>query len=310
LKSNTRPIERAPTVSFEKLLEKVARGNRTDATLSSLASRLLRLDALLEPGDRERVRQQCGLLPTELARPLGESIDPDLQIAAARREHKVRAKDVPSDKQIQATATRLKEAAVQPFHDPDFRKLLVELQTRSELTVDHISADSIVKGTGYDVEKARGYIKNFEQFLDENRNRLLALQILYHRPRAKRHLTYNLIRELAQAMEGSAYHLAPAEVWKCYARLRADKVKTSDPGEALTNLISLVRFATGQPFTTEQRNFLAHIADEIGANAALEAGDLDHGTMKSRGGLPRAFALFGKDRLPSLLEELNTALAA
>ena len=74
----------------------------------------------------------------------------------------------------------------------------------------------------------------------------LGLQILYHRPRSKRHLTYNLIRELAQAMESSAYHLAPAEVWKCYARLRADKVKTPEPGDALTNLISLVRFATGQ----------------------------------------------------------------
>lgn len=68
--------------------------------------------------------------------------------------------------------------------------------------------------------------------------------------------------------------------------------------------------AAGKPFTTEQRNFLAHNADEIGANAALETGDLDHGTLKSRGGQPRALALFGKDRLPTLLEELNTALAA
>jgi type I restriction enzyme, R subunit len=245
-KSNTRPIERAPTISFEKLLEKVARGNRTDATLSSLASRLLRLDALLEPSDRERVRAACGLPPSELARPLGESIDPDLQVAEARREHKLRGKNEPTEEQIKTTATKLKEAAVKPFHNPDFRKLLVELQTRSEMTVDHLSVDSIIKGTGYDVEKARGYIKNFEQFLAENRDRLLALQILYHRPRAKRHLTYNLIRELAQAMEGSAYHLAPTEVWKCYARLRADRVKTPDPGEALTNLISLVRFATGQ----------------------------------------------------------------
>lgn len=139
-------------------------------------------------------------------------------------------------------------------------------------------------------------------------------------------------------MEGSAYHLAPAEVWKCYARLRADRVKTMEPGEALTNLISLVRFATGQqdelapfpelarqrfsdwltqqetaagkPFTIEQRNFLEHIAEEIGANAALETDDLDHGTLKSRGGLPRALALFGRERLPALLEELNSALAA
>jgi type I restriction enzyme R subunit len=128
------------------------------------------------------------------------------------------------------------------------------------------------------------------------------------------------------------------EVWKCYARLHANHVKSLDPGEALTNLISLVRFATCQqadlapfpeqprqrfqswlqqqeaaaakPFTDEQRAFLMLIAEEIGANAALETDDLDHGTLKSRGGLPRALALFGRERLPALLEELNTALAA
>jgi type I restriction enzyme R subunit len=146
------------------------------------------------------------------------------------------------------------------------------------------------------------------------------------------------IRELARAMEGSSYHLAPAEVWKCYARLRSDRVKTPEPGDALTNLISLVRFATGQqdelapfpdlarqrfsnwltqqeaptgkPFSPDQRAFLHVIAEEIGTNAALEATDLDHGTLKSRGGQPRALALFGKDRLLTLLEELNTAISA
>ncbi len=44
--------------------------------------------------------------------------------------------------------------------------------------------------------------------------------------------------------------------------------------------------------------------------ALCETDDLEHGTLKSRGGLPRALALFGKDRLPALLEELNTAPAA
>ena len=68
--------------------------------------------------------------------------------------------------------------------------------------------------------------------------------------------------------------------------------------------------AASKPFTNEQHTFLAHIADEIGAKAALETDDLDHGTLKSRGGLPRALALFGKDRLHTLLEELYTSLAA
>ncbi len=337
-KSASHPLERLPNVSFEKLLEKVARGNRTDKTLSSLASRLIRLDAALEPADRDRVSAKCGKTPAELGRPLGESVDTDLQIAEARRANGLHDDKEPTGEQTEAAATAMKEAAVKPFHDPDLRKLLVELQTRAEITVDHLSPDTILDGTGYDVEKARGYIQNFEQFLAENRDRLLALQILYNRPHAKRHLTYDLIRELAQAMEGSAYHLAPAEVWKCYARLRADRVKTPEPGEALTNLISLVRFATGQqgelapfpelarqkfqtwltqqetaagkPFAPEQRAFLALIAEEIGANAALETKDLDHGTLKSRGGLPRALALFGRDRLSMLLDELNEAIAA
>jgi len=139
-------------------------------------------------------------------------------------------------------------------------------------------------------------------------------------------------------MEGNHYHLAPAEVWKCYARPHGNRVKTLETGNALTNLISLVRFATGQqaelapfpelarqrfqdwltqqettagkPFTTKQRNFLAHIAEEIGANATLETDDLDHGTLKSGGGLPRVLALFGREHLPTLLEDLNSALAA
>jgi type I restriction enzyme R subunit len=299
---------------------------------------LIRLDAALEPADRDRVSARCGKTPAELGRPLGESVDTDLQIAEARRANGLRDDKEPTAEQTETAATSMKETAVKPFHDPELRKLLVELQTRAEITVDHLSPDTILDGTGYDVEKARGYIQNFEQFLAENRDRLLALQILYNRPHAKRHLTYDLIRELAQAMEGSAYHLAPAEVWKCYARLRADRVKTPEPGEALTNLISLVRFATGQqgelapfpelarqkfqiwltqqetaagkPFAPEQRAFLALIAEEIGANAAIETNDLDHGTLKSRGGLPRALALFGRDRLTVLLDQLNEALAA
>jgi hypothetical protein len=73
--------------------------------------------------------------------------------------------------------------------------------------------------------------------------------------------------------------------------------------------IEAVPTAVSSKSPLEQRNFLTHIADEIGANAALETDDLDHGTLKSRDGLPRALALFGRERLPGLLEELNTALA-
>jgi hypothetical protein len=55
----------------------------------------------------------------------------------------------------------------------------------------------------------------------------------------------------------------------------------------------------------------AHLNLHGGPGVALcEADDPDHGTLKSRGGLPRVLALFGKDRLPTLLEEPNIAPAA
>ena len=339
LKSSSSPMEREPALSFEKLMEKVARGNRTDRTLLSLASRIVRLDAILVPADREDVRARCGKEPGELARALAHSVDPDRQAAETRRACGLGEDVEPTEAQVAATATAMKEEAGRPFSDPELRQLLAKLRSQAEITIDHLSADRVIEdGTGYDVEKARGYIRNFERFLAENRDRLLALQILYNRPQARRHLTYDLIRELAQTMEASDYHLAPLEVWKCYARLKSDRVSTMNPGEALTNLISLVRFAAGQQdelqaypelaharfeewlarqeqthaqaFTAEQRAFLTYIADEIGTNAALTPADLDHGTLKSHGGLPRALALFGPERLPQLLEDLNNTLAA
>ena len=48
-------LDRHPTVPFDKLLDLVAMGNREPETLSSLASRLARLDRRLSPQDR-----QCG----------------------------------------------------------------------------------------------------------------------------------------------------------------------------------------------------------------------------------------------------------
>jgi type I restriction enzyme R subunit len=50
-KTDSQPLERNPTVPFDKLLERVALGVRDEDTLTSLAGRLARLDRQLEPRD-------------------------------------------------------------------------------------------------------------------------------------------------------------------------------------------------------------------------------------------------------------------
>jgi type I restriction enzyme R subunit len=58
--SDTRPLERKRTVSFEKLLEAVSFGNHEPDVLSSLASRLARLDQELTEDDRTQISEAAG----------------------------------------------------------------------------------------------------------------------------------------------------------------------------------------------------------------------------------------------------------
>lgn len=55
LMDSSRPLERKPTVSFPKLVEMIAYGQQDEATVSSLAARLARLERRLTAGSRSGV---------------------------------------------------------------------------------------------------------------------------------------------------------------------------------------------------------------------------------------------------------------
>lgn len=104
----------------------------------------------------------------------------------------------------------------------------------------------------------------------------------------------------------------------------------------LTDIVSLVRFATGQEselvpfdaqvnerfanwlvqqkqrvreFTPEQFSWLEQIRDQIAASLSLTKDDMDEAPFSERGGLGKAFAVFG-NQLEPLLDELSEVLAA
>jgi len=62
-------------------------------------------------------------------------------------------------------------------------------------------------------------------------------------------------------------------------------------------------------FTSEQLAWLHLIRDHIATAISIEPEDLELSPFNQRGGLGKAYQLFG-DRLPALLDELNTVLAA
>ena len=77
-KTDSRPLERKQSVPFDKLLESVALDNRDPDTLTSLASRLVRLDREIGDDARERIAEVSGGISLQrMIHALFDAIDPD-----------------------------------------------------------------------------------------------------------------------------------------------------------------------------------------------------------------------------------------
>ena len=320
-KTIVQPLERKRTVSFDKLLENVASGASDEDTVSSLAHRLASLDRKLTPEDRDRVIEASqGRSLADLAGSLVDALDQD-RISLA--------KDPDSEEQ------RLREVALTPFDKPGLRNLLIELKRASELVIDNLSSDVVIS-SAFDPAAAERMTTSFRSFIDEQQDEIVALQILLGRPAAQSRLTYAGLDELRTAMMRPPWLLQPLELWSSYRRLQGDKVR-GNPAKALTDIVALVRFATGRTetlaplssdmagrfnlwlgrekqagraYSQAQLGWLEAIRDHLAANIELPLRDLQElPQFARRGGIIAARGAFA-GRLDAVVDELTTALVA
>jgi type I restriction enzyme R subunit len=332
LKQVSQPLERKRAIGFDRLLEDIAAGRRDDDAISTLAGRLAALDRKIKPADRAGIAAKTGGLdPRALANRLLAAIDPD----AIERETVAKHGPAATDKQREAVRDALKEEACRVFDDPALRQLLKDVKRLTEIRIDTVSTDAVIS-TGYDAQKAQDKADQFKAFLDANRDTLVALQILYGRPRAARKLDRAAIEELRDALRRPPWLLEPVDIWRAYARLDDKRVK-GNPTRALSDIVMLVRYAigaaptleplssaiagrfnlwlgreekAGRTYTDEQKAWLIAIRDYIAVNVAIAPQDLNEAPdFAAQGGVAKAYALFGT-RLKPLLEELPGVLVA
>ncbi len=332
--ADTRPLDRKRSWSFEKVLEAVAMGNREPDVISSLVSRLSRLDQELTDEDRQQLTQVAGEPLTAVAQRLVQALDPDLQVEAAR---KATGASEPSEEQIADAARKMLAEAAKPIAaNPELRQNLINIRKSYEQVIDVISKDQVIE-QGFSAaatEKARSTVESFEQFIREHKDELTALQALYSRP-FKQRPTLAQLRELAQAIERPPLNLKEERVWESYERLDRSRVHGSG-GKVLTDMVSLVRFAIGAEkqlhpfkeeveerfaswlaaqeskdtkFTDEQRQWLEAIRDQVAGSLSIEMEDFEYEPFIQRGGLGKAMKVFGPQLQP-LLTELNEVLVA
>jgi type I restriction enzyme R subunit len=335
-KVDTQSLERKRSHTLRQLLEAVALGVNDDDTLMSLAGRLVKLDRKLSEADRSRIQVTGGQLsPGEIASAILIALEPDTAIEEATTRF-----TAPTEAQIEQIHMELLEQAVKPLaSNPALRGTLAEIHERNEQVLDTISIDALLEA-GFapeDTEKARATVISFQQFIEEHKDEITALQIIFSVPRgggSRPALTYAEVKELATILEQPPHTWTTERLWRAYAQLERDRVHGVNERRVLADLVSLVRHAValddeltpypervmgrylewlkaqevgGRLFTPEQRWWLDRIAEHIGVNLVVCSDDLGVGEFFNKGGQFAAQRVFGND-LNAILADLNAAL--
>ena len=194
-KNASQPLERNRTLSFDKLIEQIAQGRRDEDALSSLAGRLAALDRKLSDEDRGRIVEATGgKTPRDLANRLLDAIDPDTQISAIEHTHG----PAPTPEQEKEVIERLVEEACAPFDAAPVRNLLKDIKQKNDIVIDEVTTDEVL-GAGFDLKHAEERVTSFKTFIEENKDELTALEIIYNQSYGQRRLTYAAIKELTQS---------------------------------------------------------------------------------------------------------------
>ena len=334
-KTLSQPMERKRTVPFDKLIDQIAQGRRDENAMSSLAARLAALDRQIDTEDRQRIEEAAGGQGLRaLARGLLDAITPEVIDAAVVQHHGSAETATPA--QVKAVEAELRDQACAALDDPALRNLIKAIKKKADIVIDEGTLD-VLHLAEYDKGQSEQRTASFKAFIEANQNELLALQILYSQPYPKRRLTYASLRELAAKLADPPQHLTAADVWQAYKRLNAALVRGAPSDKVLTDLISLVRFATGQAdvlepfaarveqrfnlwigrqikagqvFNDDQMAWLKAIKDYLAANVEIAPADLVRDQPFSDwGGVVAARRLFGTE-LNGMLEELSEVLVA
>ena len=331
---DTVPLERKHSVGFDRLLNLIGLGVTSEDVVSSVASRLARLDKRITQQDRALVEEVADTSLKEIARGMVDALNPDLHYTVAKA---AAGGEEPDPEQIANSRRRMIRKAVQPLAgNSELRETLIEIRRSYEQIIDTATQDQVISGqfSRDATDRARETVESFRAFIEDHRDEITALQILYSQPYGGG-VRFDQIKELANAIRKPPRAWTPDLLWRAYEVLETTNVRGSGH-RVNTDLVSLVRYAlgltdelvafpdlvqerfqawlqqqenAGRKFAQEQIGYLRLIKDHLAASLTIERRDLMQLPFSTHGGLGRATELFGS-HLASLLRELTRELVA
>ena len=338
------PAGEATQYPVKDLLQGVAMGRRDDDTVLSLANRLVRLAKQLDNKAQARIEKAAGgQSVSTLGKGLLYALDPDAIIATALEtaceQGITRSEETLLPEEIStARAARVAQACA-PLINQNCAKPSRMPAANGEQLIDHLNLDQVTfSGFSEQAEtEAKANIAGFIDYIAQHKDEIAALSFFYQQPYLRRALTFDMIEELHEHLTKPPLMLTTERLWGAYARVQANQVKGVERKRQLTDLVSLVRFALGleselkpfadevdkrfqgwifrhnaqraSAFTPEQTEWLRLIKEHIASSCSIHRDDFDYAELADKGGLQKAWQLFGKE-LDPLMNEMNEELVA
>lgn len=338
LKTDSRPLEKKPGIPLKELLQAIAVGARDEFLFTSVASRLTRLDKQITPKEKQKFAEKAnGKSISQVVKELLNAFNPDVLEAIetkVKNEFRGAAPDE-IEKAIQFETEKLQDEAAKVFTG-ELNEYIENVRKAHEQRIDISNPDEVIH-IGWDKDnsvKATEMVSEFQEWMQQNKDELIALQIFYNQPYRRRELTYDMIKQVLDKLKMDNPLLAPLQVWRAYETLEECNGSTI---KELTALVSLIRrtcglddvltaydktvdknfqdwvwkrhSGAGEKFTDEQMQWLRMIKEHVAGSFHIEKEDFDYNPFNKEGGLGRMWQLFGENT-EQIIEELNEVLVA
>ena len=226
------PGKRKKTLSLVQLLEHLAHGEVSDENLMLLRNYCATINRRYEDNAMfgkhlDYFISEFGFAPRTLANSIQDAFDRGTLV-----EYESPSGD---------NSARLALISILIKNIPA-RNKLIEMHKGYSVSIQ--DEDTVIYA-GFSKETAKGYIENFEKYLDDNKDSIEALRIIYNSEDTV--ITHKMLVELRDRLLSENRQYGVYQLWKSYKILddegNVDELDIKHNVNVLTNLIQLVRYA-------------------------------------------------------------------
>lgn len=305
-------------LSLKDLLEHLAHGEVSDENLNLLAGYLSNVNKKAEAEDLIKLNELLGTVTIkQLAMNIFEAIAPETY-------------KLPPYEDINSPNNERKILISSLTNNLKARKKLLEVNAGFiKIAID--KTDTLISA-GFSKEQAKTYIESFEKYLEDNKDEVEALRILYNQEKVA--ITYSMLKDLEKKLIVYNNQFKSEFLWTCYQTLDGESGNVKPLNKetefgVLTNLIQLVRYGykldselvslkrrfgryfnlyCGQAwrkFTPEQVEIVRQIAEYIVQNGCINNIELNNAKHDL---FVKAIPIFGADKLNSEMQTISKYL--